>query len=85
VGRGRRKLGWTSSSKPAAARCSWTKSATLSLHPKSKVLRAIEEPLPSGVQNCGRERAGGVYTAVARDAKMEILVKGAGGVRTELA
>jgi len=27
----------------------------------------------SGVQNCGCERARGVYTAVAQDAKMEIL------------
>lgn len=30
--------------------------------------------LASGVQNCSRERAGGAYTAVAQDAKMEILV-----------
>jgi hypothetical protein len=30
--------------------------------------------LASGVENCGRERASGVYTAVVRDAKMEILV-----------
>ncbi len=30
--------------------------------------------LASGVQNCGRERAGGVYTAVAQDAKIEIVV-----------
>jgi hypothetical protein len=29
--------------------------------------------LASGVQNCGRERAGGAYTAVAQDAKMEIV------------
>jgi len=29
--------------------------------------------LVSGVQDCGRERAGEVYTAVAQDAKMEIL------------
>ena len=32
--------------------------------------------LPSGVQNCGCERAGGVYSTVAQDAKMEILAKG---------
>jgi hypothetical protein len=32
-------------------------------------------PLASAVQNCGWERAGGVYTAAAQDAKMEILAK----------
>jgi hypothetical protein len=31
--------------------------------------------LASGVQNCGRERAGGMYTAVAQDVRMEILVR----------
>ena len=30
--------------------------------------------LAAGVQNCGRERAAGVYTAVPQDAKMEILL-----------
>ena len=31
--------------------------------------------LASGVQNCGRERAGGMYTAVAQDVRMEIMVR----------
>jgi hypothetical protein len=30
--------------------------------------------LASGGRDCGRERAGGMYTAVAQDVKMEILV-----------
>lgn len=32
-----------------------------------------EGALASGVQNCGVNRAGGVYTVVAHDAKMGIL------------
>jgi hypothetical protein len=35
--------------------------------------------LASGVQNCGCEWGGGVYTAVVQDAKMEILDKGMSG------
>ena len=31
-----------------------------------------DSTLASGVQNCGCERAGGVYIASAQDAKMEI-------------
>jgi lysophospholipase L1-like esterase len=45
-----------------------------------RALRAVipgsaqrDETSASGVQNCGRERGGGVYIAVAQDAKMEIL------------
>ena len=30
--------------------------------------------LAAGVQNCGRERAAGVYIAVPQDAKIEILL-----------
>ena len=43
------------------------------LTPSRKRTPGCQMALASGVQNCGREGASGMYSAVAQDAKMEIL------------